>query len=341
MSSIDTAALLGWLKPRLPSIEGPLTLRRFAGGQSNPTYALEHAAGRYVLRMKPAGPLLPSAHQIEREYRVLHALELTPVPVPRTVILCQDRSVIGTPFYVMEYLDGRVFTDPALPNVPPADRRELYESAFTTLAALHAVDFHTAGLSDFGRAQGYLARQVARWTKQYRASQTGVIPSMDALIEWLPANIPASEEAAIAHGDYRLGNILFAPTEPRPIGVLDWELSTIGDPLLDVAYAVLMHAMPLDVLRGMGGSTALAQVDGIPSADALVAVYCAAARRPLPDGLHFYLALAYFRSAGIMQGIAHRIALGNASGGPEAAARAAATPHLARLGWEMACAGRA
>jgi aminoglycoside phosphotransferase (APT) family kinase protein len=339
MPAIETTALLTWLADRLPGIGEPLTLRRFSGGQSNPTYALETPQARYVLRAKPAGPLLPSAHQIEREYRVLAALASSPVPVPRVLALCEDPAVFGTPFFIMEFLDGRVFTDPALPGLAPPQRRAIYESAFATLADLHRVDFRAVGLTDFGRPDGYLARQAARWTKQYRASQTDEIPSMEALIDWLPAHLPAADEATIAHGDFRIGNLLFAPAQPRVIGVLDWELSTIGHPLLDLAYALLDRYLPFDILRGMGGSTELALVDGVPTADEMIAVYARKAQRERPRDLQFFLALAFFRSAAIMQGIRHRIALGNAAGGPEAAARAAVTPHLAVIGWRVAQSG--
>jgi aminoglycoside phosphotransferase (APT) family kinase protein len=341
MPDSDTSALAAWLFERIPELRPPLTLRRFAGGQSNPTYALETPGARLVLRAKPAGPLLPSAHAIEREFRVLRALEATPVPVPRTIIACDDSAVFGTPFYVMEYLDGRVFTDPALPGVDPAERTALYESAFATLADLHRVDFRAVGLADYGRADGYLARQVLRWTKQYRASQTDDFPSMEALIEWLPANVPATDEAAIAHGDYRIGNLLFAADAPRVRGVLDWELSTIGHPLLDLAGLILWHDAPFPALRLMGAGADLSTVAGIPDPARLVDVYCRQARRAPPGDLRFFLALALFRSAAIMQGIRHRIALGNAAGGPEAAARAAATPLLADAGWALARAGGA
>jgi aminoglycoside phosphotransferase (APT) family kinase protein len=339
MIALEHPALQAWLSARLPSLREPLELKRFSGGQSNPTYALESPGGRYVLRAKPGGPLLPSAHQIEREFRVLQALADTPVPVPRALALCEDPAIFGTPFFLMEYLDGRVFADPALPGVLPAERTAMYESAFATLAALHRVDFRTVGLTGYGRPDGYLSRQVARWTNQYRASQTDDIPSMDALIDWLPANLPPDTESTIAHGDYRIGNLIFAPQQPHVIGVLDWELSTIGHPLLDLAYALIDQTVPADVLRGMGGSVELAAVPGIPEADELVTLYAREAEREKPAGLQFFLALAFFRSAAIMQGIRHRIALGNAAGGAGAHARAAITPRLAELGWNIARTG--
>jgi aminoglycoside phosphotransferase (APT) family kinase protein len=292
----DSTALLDWLARRLPDVGAPLTLRRFGGGQSNPTYALDMPRRRLVLRAKPGGPLLPSAHQIEREFRVLRALEETAVPVPRVLLQCDDPAVWSTPFYIMEFLDGRVFADPALPGRSPDERRAMYASAFSTLAELHRVDFRAVGLGDYGRAEGYLARQVGRWTKQYRASQTEAIPSMEALIAWLPGHLPGDDEAAIAHGDYRLGNLLFAPDESRVSGVLDWELSTIGHPLLDLAYALLMQEAPADIVRGMGGSG----------------------------------------SAAIMQGIRQRIILGNAAGGAEAQAKAVLAPLFADAGWRVA-----
>lgn len=336
MPDSASPALQEWLAEHAPALHPPVTLRKFCGGQSNPTYALESGAERLVLRAKPAGPLLPTAHQIDREFRVLRALGSTRVPVPRALHLCADEAVFGTAFYTMEYLDGRVFTDAALPGLAPAERTAIYRAAFETLADVHRVDVRAAGLADFGRAQGYLTRQVSRWTTQYRATQTDTIPSMEALIGWLPASLPADAPAAIAHGDYRLGNLMFAPDAPRVIGILDWELSTIGHPLLDLAYALLAHDMPLDAVQLMGASTDLRGVDGLPSADDLVDVYRCRAGRDVPADLRFFRALAFFRSAAIMQGIRHRIALGNAAGGPEAAARAAVAPRLAELGWEVA-----
>jgi aminoglycoside phosphotransferase (APT) family kinase protein len=333
---LDAGGLAAWLATHVPAIEGPLMLEPIAGGQSNPTYILDAPTGRWVLRRKPLGPLLPSAHQIEREFRVLRALAGTRVPVPRALALCEDTDVLGAPFFVMEFLDGRIFADPALPGVTPAERTAMYESAIAILAELHAVDFRAVGLSDYGRSAGYLARQVTRWTKQYTASQTHTIASMDALIDWLPQHIPAEDEAAIAHGDYRIGNLMFHPREPRVIGVLDWELSTIGHPLLDLAYTVLMHHMPREVIALMGGSVELAPIPGIPSSDDLIERYCTRAKRARPADLRFYTALAFFRTAAIMQGIRLRIALGNAAGGADAERRAAVTPHLADLGWACA-----
>jgi len=333
---LDSGALLAWLSNRMPEVLGPLTCERIHGGQSNPTYVVASPAGRWILRRKPGGPLLPSAHQIEREYRVLRALEPTPVPVPRAHLLCEDDGVIGAPFYIMEFLDGRVFTDPALPALGPGERAAIYDAAIVTLAELHRVDFRAVGLGDYGRTEGYLSRQVVRWTKQYLASQTESIPSMDALIAWLPEHLPADDEVTIAHGDYRLGNLMFHAVEPRVIGVLDWELSTIGHPLLDLAYAALAQFTPLEAGRLMGASADLASVAGIPSGAAFIDAYCAYAQRTPPENFAFYLALAFFRSASIMQGIRQRIVLGNAAGGPEAEKRAAVGPLLADLGWEIA-----
>jgi aminoglycoside phosphotransferase (APT) family kinase protein len=333
---LDTAALLAWLEPRLPEISGPLSLARVHGGQSNPTYVLSSPGGRWILRRKPGGPLLPSAHQIEREYRVLRALEPTAVPVPRALTICDDETVIGAPFYIMQFLDGRVFSDPSLPALAAPERAAIYDAASATLAELHRVDYRAAGLADYGRSEGYLTRQVARWTKQYLASQTEAIPSMDALIAWLPQHLPVDDEVTIAHGDFRLGNLMFHPTEPRVIGVLDWELSTIGHPLLDLAYAALSHYTPLEVTRLMGGTAELSTVEGIPSSDAFIDAYCRYAQRARPTEFPFYLALAFFRSAAIMQGIRQRIALGNAAGGREAELRAAVAPLLADLGWSVA-----
>jgi aminoglycoside phosphotransferase (APT) family kinase protein len=332
---LDTDALLAYLRPRIPGLEGPLTLRQFPGGQSNPTFALETPGRRLVLRKKPGGELLPSAHQIEREYRILGALAGTGVPVPRVVLLCEDPTVVGAAFYVMDFLDGRIFHDPSLPDCAPAERAAIYDAAIDTLAELHGVDYVAAGLGDYGRPTGYVERQIARWTKQYAASKIDEIPSMDALMAWLPAHLPPDDETTIAHGDYRMGNLVFHPTEPRVVGVLDWELSTLGHPLSDVAYASLTHFMPQDVMQSTGAADALANMPGIPTTDAYLARYCERAGRPIPANFDFFLALNFFRGAAIMQGIAKRVQQGNAAAS-DAQMRGAMAPIYADLGWMIA-----
>ena len=234
----DEAALVRYLAGRLPGFEGgrPVTVRQFQGGQSNPTFHVQTEAGAYVLRKKPPGKLLPSAHAVEREYRVLSALQDSGVPVPRTRLLCEDPSIIGTPFFVMDHVPGRVFADRVMKPATAAERAAVYEDMARVLAALHRVDWRAAGLEGFGRPERYMARQVERWTKQWEASKVEEMPAMDRLIAWLPAHLPEEDEAAIAHGDFRLGNLILHPTEPRIVAVLDWELCTIGHPLADLGY---------------------------------------------------------------------------------------------------------
>ena len=231
--------LESWMHDHIDGFRGPLDAEQFEGGQSNPTYKLLSGAGSYVLRRKPLGQLLPSAHAVDREYRVMRVLADTAVPVPRVYALCEDDAVIGSAFYVMELLDGRLFWDPRLPGLAPAERRAMFQSMNTVIAALHSVDHVAVGLAEFGRPGNYMARQVARWSRQYQASETEKQPAMDRLIEWLPFHLPPAGEPRIVHGDYRIDNLIYHPSEPRVIGVLDWELSTIGDPLADFAY----HAM--------------------------------------------------------------------------------------------------
>ncbi len=243
-AAFDSAALEVYLKQQLPGFCGPMTATKFSGGQSNPTFLLETPDRRYVLRKKPGGELLPSAHQIEREFRVMHALQRTEVPVPAMLLLCDDPSIVGTPFYVMDFLDGRIFRDAALPGMPPQERAALYGAMNRTLAALHCVDWRSAGLSDFGKPADYLRRQVARWSRQYESSKTHPIEAMDKLMAWLPARVPAEaadgSDTTIVHGDFRIENMVFHPTQPQVIGVLDWELSTLGHPLSDLGYNCML-----------------------------------------------------------------------------------------------------
>jgi len=334
--ALDSDALAAWLSTNLPGFRGPLRLERFSGGQSNPTYKLSAASGTYVMRCKP-GPiakLLPSAHAIEREFRVCRALAGTPVPVPRMLLLCEDERVIGRAFYIAEHVAGRIFWDPTLPELARAERAAIYRAMNETLAALHTLDPHALGLDDFAAAGNYFARQIGRWTKQYRAAQTDTIDAMEALIEWLPQRIPQDETTAIVHGDFRVDNLIFHPSEARVIAVLDWELATLGHPLADFAYHCLAYFTPAGIMRGLAGEDLDAL--GIPSLAQHTAQYCAATGRSdgIPD-FNFYLAYNLFRLAGIAQGIAKRALEGTAS-----SAKAVETGKLARpvaeLGWKIA-----
>ena len=307
----DEAALAGYLGKHLPGFAGDLTVLQFEGGQSNPTYRLESAGSRYVLRKKPPGDLLKSAHQVDREYRVMAALHETDVPVPRMHLLCEDESVIGTAFYVMEWVDGRVLVDTRLPAFAPEQRSALYDDVIRILAALHRVDPEAVGLGDFGRPGNYYTRQISRWSRQYEASKTDDIPEMDALMEWLPANVPDSDRSGVVHGDFRIGNLVIHPTEPRVLAVLDWELSTLGHPLGDLAYFCQGYrgeAAPGDSLVG-SDLDAL----GIPDEDAVVKRYCELTDRGGIDHWEFYMVFVMFRSAAIVQGVYKRGIDGNAS----------------------------
>lgn len=314
----DEAALERYLADHVEGFRGPLTVRQFSGGQSNPTFLLEAGGRRYVLRKKPPGQLLKSAHQVDREYRAMKALAATDVPVPRMHVLCEDESVVGTAFYVMDYLDGRIFRNPQLPDCPPAERAAIYDAMNDVMARLHRVDHQAVGLGDFGRPGNYFDRQIARWISQYQAAQTDQIPDMDWLIAWMPRNIPAEDSVAIAHGDYRLENMIVHPTEPRVIAVLDWELATIGHPLADLAY----NCMGYHVMNPSQGG--LTDVDftasGIPSEADYVAAYCRRTGRTRIDHWNFYLSFSIFRLASIAQGVYKRGLDGNSSS-PDAAKR--------------------
>ena len=314
MSSLDTAALRDWLSRQFPDDGGAdaeLTCEPISGGQSNPTYFVTWGLRRLVLRRKPAGAILPGAHAIEREFRVLRALEDTNVPVPRALMLEEDAEVLGTPFYVMERLDGRVFSDCALPGLSAEDRRAMYLSMAETLARLHAVRPDAVGLSDYGRPGGYFERQLKRWSAQYADSPGPRIPALNQMVDWLPANMPADDGAvSIAHGDFRLGNMMFHPTEPRVIAVLDWELSTLGHPLADLGFCVMPWQTAPDEYGGILGLDRAAL--GIPTRAEFVAHYHAHAR-PTADLTRFHLAFALFRFAVIFVGIADRAGAGNAA----------------------------
>jgi aminoglycoside phosphotransferase (APT) family kinase protein len=339
----DTAALETYLRQHLPGFEGPLSVEQFKGGQSNPTYKLTTPGRSYVMRAKP-GPvakLLPSAHAIEREFTVMKALHGTAVPVARMHVLCDDESVIGRSFYIMEYVEGRVLWDQSLPSLNPAERGAIYDEMNRVIAALHSVDFRARGLADYGKSGNYFERQIARWTKQYQASITQPIEAMDRLIEWLPAHIPASardeSQVSVVHGDYRLDNLIFHPTEPRVLAVLDWELSTIGHPLADFSYHCMSWHIPPGSFRGIGGLD-LASL-GIPSERDYVHRYCERTGRADTDAVmadwNFYLAYNLFRIAGILQGIAKRVEDGTASSAQARQAGAGARP-LADMGWRFA-----
>lgn len=316
LDPLQLARLRAHLEGAIGGFRGPLQVERCKGGQSNPTYLLRTPAREYVMRSKPAAraQLLPSAHAIEREYRVQSALAGSRVPVARMLCLCEDEAVIGRAFYVMEYVQGRIFWDPALPGMAPGERAAIYDELNRVACELHSVDLAAAGLSDYGKAGSYFERQVARWTAQYRASRTGDIPAMERLIEWLPLHAPATDDAdvALVHGDYRLDNVIFHPAEPRILAVIDWELSTIGNPLADFAYHMLTWHMRPGLFRGLEGVDLDAL--GIPGEAAYAALYQRRTGRAIDAGSWDYcLAYNLFRLAAIMQGIAKRAEDGIAS----------------------------
>ena len=326
----DEAALARYLEGRLPGVDRSTVVRQFQGGQSNPTYHLHTSAGDYVLRRKPAGPTLPSAHAVDREYRILAALAGTGVPVPRVRLLCDDPSVIGTIFFVMDHVEGRVYPDRAIPGVDPDHRRAVYRDMARTLAHLHSLDPAAIGLADYGRTGGYVPRQLARWTQQYQAARLDPEPAMDDLIAWLQAHPQVTDETTIAHGDYRLGNLLLHPTEPRVVAVLDWELSTLGHSLADLAYCALPWYLPPE-LQGIAGL----DTPGLPSQADFLADYCRdAGRAELPD-FAFFVAFSLFRWAAIIAGV-YRRALDGTAADANAVAAGAKFTALARAGRAVA-----
>lgn len=333
----DERKLTAWLEAHVEGFRGPLKIAQFKGGQSNPTYALTTPARDYVLRRKPPGKLLPSAHAVDREFRVISALHGTGFPVPRPYGLCEDDSVIGTMFYIMERVQGRVIWNNLLPDATPAERRAVYEAKVKTLAALHQMDYEKLGLKDFGKPGNYFARQISRWSKQYQASETRPIPAMDRLIAWLPANIPAEDGTSIVHGDYRLDNMILHPTKPEILAVLDWELSTLGHPLGDFTYHLMQWYMPARASNTVTPSLADADLPalGIPTAEEYAALYCAHTGRKQIDHMDFYAAYNMFRLAGILQGIVGRVRDGTASN-EHAAELEANVPPLAEAGWVFA-----
>ncbi|TPM97901.1 phosphotransferase family protein [Mesorhizobium sp. B2-1-3A] len=335
-NALDQAALAPYLEAEIPGFCGLASIEKFKSGQSNPTYLLTAASGRYVLRAKPPGQLLKSAHQVDREFRVMKALAVTAVPVPEMLHLSAEDSPIGRMFYVMDFLDGRIFWDPALPEARDNDERAaIYDAMNSTLAALHDVEVEAVGLADFGRPGNYFERQLARWTSQYRASETGTIADMDRLIAWLETHMPADDgRVSLVHGDYRLDNLIFAPDQPRVLAVLDWELSTSGHPFADIAYQCMQWRLPhASGFRGLGGIDRAAL--GLPSEEAYVAAYC---RRRGLDGIGnwtFFLAFSFFRLAAICQGVYRRALDGNASNPEKARTYGEAVKLLSRLAAEL------
>jgi aminoglycoside phosphotransferase (APT) family kinase protein len=329
----DEAALERYLVAHVTGFRGPLDVRQFQGGQSNPTYYIRAGSGEYVLRRKPPGKLLPSAHAVDREYRVITALQGSGVPVPRTYVLCEDPGVVGTPFYLMDCVHGRVFADPLLPDITPAERRAIYDQFSTVLACLHQVDWRAVGLEDFGRPGNYFARQIHRWTTQYRASETEHIEAMERLMEWLPKNVPADDTVTLVHGDYRPGNMIVHPTQPRVVAVLDWELSTLGHPLGDLSYTcVPYHMGPGESLGGVDGLDL--GVMGIPTEQEFVDAYCAKLGRGPIEHWDFYIAFALFRLGAIAQGIMGRVRDGTAND-PRAVERGKRARPLGEAGWTV------
>ncbi|MBW6495592.1 MAG: phosphotransferase [Burkholderiaceae bacterium] len=327
---IDQPRLLDYLANTVPGVGPDATIHQFRGGQSNPTFLIESGGRAFVMRKRPPGVLLPSAHAVDREYSVMRALAGTDVPVPRMLHYCEDDAIVGTAFYVMEGLEGRVFRDLRLPELSPAGRAEIYDTVNQTLATLHKVDWRAIGLEGFGKPTGYVERQVARWSRAYDATRTQTIAAMDRVMPWLARNLPEGDEAAINHGDFRAENMVFHPTEPRILGVLDWELATIGHPLPDLAYNCLPWNVPPD-FPGIGGLLGLPRDHGIPSEAEYVAAYCERTGRKGIDHWQYYIAFSLFRTAAILQGVYTRALQGTASN-----ENALAVGQLARQAAELA-----
>ncbi len=329
----DEASLDRWMRTHVAGYAGPLQVWQFKGGQSNPTYRLETPGQTYVLRRKPFGQLLPSAHAVDREFRLISALNTVSYPVPHAYALCEDAGVIGAVFYVMEAVDGEVRWDGALPGFDPDGRRRVYQALITTLAELHQIDHGAIGLADYGRPGNYFGRQVERWTKQYRASETGRIEAAERLMEWLPRTVPEQSRTSIVHGDYRLDNVMLTRAGDGVAAVLDWELSTLGDPLADFSYMLMNWEMPADGRSGLKGLDLAAL--GIPSREEAVALYCRLTGRDGVPELDWYFAYNLFRLVGIVQGIAGRVRDGTAASAQAAEAGARARP-LAEAAWVFA-----
>ncbi len=331
----DAAALEGFLRSHVEGFSGPLAVEQFKGGQSNPTFRLSAGGRHYVMRAKPAAAakLLPSAHAVEREYRVMKALHGAGIPVARMLALCEDEGVVGRAFYIMEYVEGRVFWDQSLPGMTAAGRSAIYDEMNRVIAALHKVDFAAIGLVDYGKPGNYFARQIGRWSKQYLASETEKIEAMDRLIAWLPEHIPPGEETSIVHGDYRMDNLIFHPGEPRVLAILDWELSTLGHPLADFSYHCMSWHIPQGQFRGIAGLDFKSL--GIPPESEYIAAYCRRTGREAIGHWDFYLAYNLFRIAAILQGIMKRALDGTAASQQALEAGRRARP-LADLGWQYA-----
>ncbi|HEX3429349.1 MAG TPA: phosphotransferase family protein [Rhizomicrobium sp.] len=333
----DARQLADYLAPHIDEFARPLTVRQFRGGQSNPTYLLSTPNRKYVLRRKPPGKLLPSAHAVDREYRVIAALYPTGFPVAKPYVLCEDESVIGTAFYVMEYVEGRIYWGPLMPGLSPEERFSIYDAMNATIAQLHMLDYEKLGLADFGKPGNYIGRQIARWTKQYLASETETIPEMNKLIDWLPKHLPEEERCTVVHGDFRLDNTILHPTRPDILAVLDWELSTIGDPMADFTYHLMQWQMPPEIATS--GAASLLNLDlaslGIPDMAAYVEMYCRRTGRDGIPNLDYYAAYNFFRLAGILQGIVGRVRDGTAAN-ENAAQSATAVRPLAERGWYFA-----
>lgn len=336
---MNEQALEAWLESHVPGFSGLLRLEKFDSGQSNPTFRIDAQSGPYVLRRKPPGQLLKSAHAVDREFRVQSALAKSDVPVARMLALCDDDSVIGSMFYVMDHVEGRVFLDPSMPGLRVADRTAIVDEMNRVLAAIHDVDLDLVGLSDYGPPDDYYARQLARWTKQYRATETGAVPAMDALITWLDAHLPPDDgQRCLVHGDYRIDNLLYDPNRPVIRAVLDWELSTLGHPYADLAAVIMQWQLPPgDEGRGLAGLDRAAL--GLPSDAEFVEQYFARRQMQLPRSFGFYVAFAFFRMAAILQGVKKRALDGNASNPDKAARLGAYVPRFAELGLEAANGG--
>ena len=331
--AFDEAALADYMKSHVDGFQGPIEVKKFKGGQSNPTYLISTPHKKYVLRRKPPGKLLPSAHAVDREYRVMTALGAQGFPVPKTHALCEDDTLIGTMFFLMDFVEGRIFWDSSLPGIGKNERKQLYSTLINTLADLHLIDYKAAGLEDYGKPGNYFERQIGRWSKQYKGAETKTIEEMDRLMEWLPSAIPDDDAVSIVHGDFRFDNAIMHPTEPKTLAVLDWELSTLGHPLADFTYFLMIYFFPRDVRGGLAGADLDAL--GIPGLDEAVRLYGArTGRDEIPD-LDFCLAYNMFRIAAIIQGVYARSLQGNASS-PEAAKMGEQVRPLAALAWRFA-----